>query len=134
MAQQPYAELPRIPILVGSHQSITRCGCTTGSASVFGTLRTLLAERGINVTYETVRQCCLNRHHRATPTESASCDPILPQALENTGRHPSLPDNRVVFRTMCKNRLSEASGHAKRLINQIGLTHKELDHDHSEQA
>ena len=33
-----------------------------------------------------------------------------------------------------QNRLSAASGHGKRLINQIDLTHKEFDHDHSEQA
>ena len=31
-------------------------------------------------------------------------------------------------------RLNEKSGHGKRLINQIDLTHKEFDHDHSEQA
>ena len=32
------------------------------------------------------------------------------------------------------NLLSEASGHGKRLITQIDLIHKELDHDHSEHA
>ena len=31
-------------------------------------------------------------------------------------------------------RLSASSGHGKRSINQIDLTHKEFDHDHSEQA
>ena len=33
-----------------------------------------------------------------------------------------------------QNRLKKKSGHGKRLINQIDLTHKELDHDHSKQA
>ena len=105
----------------------------------FRDVEDLLAERGITVTYETIRHWCrtfgleyarrrrrrrqgdtwyldelfvrmqgrtqylwravdedgdVNRHPRATPTESASCDPILPQALEHTGRHPSLPDHR----------------------------------------
>ena len=33
-----------------------------------------------------------------------------------------------------QNRLRKASGHGKRLIAEIDLTHKELDHDHSRQA
>ena len=33
-----------------------------------------------------------------------------------------------------QNRLRKTSGHGKRLIVSIDLTHKELDHDHSSQA
>ena len=36
-----------------------RCGCISASHSVFGTVEELLAQRGIVVTYETVRQWCL---------------------------------------------------------------------------
>ena len=36
-----------------------RCGSISASRSVFGTVEELLAQRGIVVTYETVRQCCL---------------------------------------------------------------------------
>jgi len=39
--------------------SATRCGCISASRSVFGTVEELLAQRGIVVTYETVRQWCL---------------------------------------------------------------------------
>ena len=36
-----------------------RCGCIFAPRSVFGTVEELLAQRGIVVTYETVRQWCL---------------------------------------------------------------------------
>ena len=54
------------------------CGCRAGRSTCGGRLTRM----------------GWDRHPRATPTESASCDPILPQALEHTGRHPSLPDHR----------------------------------------
>lgn len=40
-------------------------------------------------------------------------------------------DDQWLFRT---NRFHEDCGHGKRLINQLDLTHKESDHDHSQQA
>ena len=40
----------------------------------------------------------------------------------------------VMFRFVCKNRLRKASGHGKRLIDEIDLLTKECSHDHSTQA
>ena len=56
VAQKPYAELPRIPIPVGSHQS--RGVVVPPVQPQFWDVEDLLAERGINVTYETIRQWC----------------------------------------------------------------------------
>ena len=47
------------------------CGCLSASRSVARDVEELLAQRGIVVTYETVRQWCGARLGRRTQTDSA---------------------------------------------------------------
>jgi len=56
-------QTPLLPIIKASvspqKSSATRSGCISASRSAFGPVEELLAQRGIVVTYETVRQWCL---------------------------------------------------------------------------